>query len=218
MSLPEAPTVVLVHGLWFGAWSMRLLDRRLRKAGFTTRRFSYRTIRAGLDGHAAELMEFTDGLGPSSGAGPQPVHFVAHSLGGLVTLRMLTDRPAGRACRAVLLGSPLNGSVVARRASRIPGFARFLGDARPELERGFSRFPPDAEVGMIAGGRGLGLGLLVGGTQGAGDGTVAVSETASADLRDHLVVQVTHTGMLFSAKVARQVSCFLRTGSFSRTP
>ena len=33
MSPPHAGSVVLVHGLWFGAWSMRLLGRRLRRAG-----------------------------------------------------------------------------------------------------------------------------------------------------------------------------------------
>jgi pimeloyl-ACP methyl ester carboxylesterase len=210
VSVPNAETVVLVHGLWFGPWSMRLLDRRLRKAGFATRRFSYRSIRAGLDGHAAALRQFAEQ------AGQPPVHFVAHSLGGLVTLRMLAGLPETRRCKAVLLGTPLSGSVVARKAARIPGAARLLGEVRTALEQGFADLPPGPEVGMIAGNRPLGLGLVVGGTAGAGDGTVALGETRSEGLQDYRVLPVTHTGLLFSARVAGEVSCFLRSGSFSR--
>lgn len=206
------PVVVLVHGLWFGAWSLGLLARRLRKAGFRPLRFRYRTTRAGLDDHAAELQRFVDK------AGEAPVHFVAHSLGGLVTLRMLAGRPDLPGGRVVLLGSPLNGSAVARKAARIPGGARLLGKVRPTLEQGFGAGVAQRETGMIAGSRSFGLGLMVGGEGGAGDGTVAVSETRADGLRDHLVLPVTHTGMLFSAAVARQAAGFLQSGSFSRSP
>ena len=212
MNTPQTGTVVLVHGLWFGAWSMRLLGRRLRRAGFATRSFRYRSIRGALDDHAAALSSFA-----SPGA-REGLHFVVHSLGGLVTLRMLAGHPELPAGRVVLLGSPLNGSAVASKAARIPGFARMLGGVRPALEAGFTRLPPGWEVGMIAGSRGMGLGLLVGGTSGAGDGTVAVSETRADGLQDHLLMPVTHTGLLFSRSVARQVTSFLRSGSFSGTP
>jgi hypothetical protein len=89
---------------------------------------------------------------------------------------------------------------------------------RPALVEGFSRLPRGWQTGMIAGSRSFGLGLLVGGTAGAGDGTVAVRETRAEGLRNHLVLPVTHTGMLFSRAVARQVSGFLRSGSFSGGP
>jgi pimeloyl-ACP methyl ester carboxylesterase len=208
----QARTVVLVHGLWFGAWSLRLLQRRLRKAGFATCRFRYPSTRHGQDQHAAALGDFLSSRGL---AAPD---FVAHSLGGLVTLRMLADRPELPAGRIVLLGSPLKGSVVARKSTRIRGFARLLGKVRPALVEGFSRLPRGWQTGMIAGSRSFGLGLLVGGTAGAGDGTVAVRETRAEGLRNHLVLPVTHTGMLFSRAVARQVSGFLRSGSFSGGP
>lgn len=212
MSGPRTRTVVLVHGLWFGAWSMWLLERRLRKAGFSTCRFRYRSTRSALEGHAAALR---DHLATRGGEG---MDFVAHSLGGLVVLQMLTDFVGCPPGRAVLLGSPLAGSAVARRSARIPGFARLLGKVRPALEAGFSRLPSGWQVGMIAGARSFGLGWLVGGTGGAGDGTVAVSETRADGLQEHLVIPVTHTGLLFSRAVARRVSGFLRSGSFSRAP
>lgn len=209
--MSAAPQVVLVHGLWFGAWSLAPLARRLTAAGFEPRRFRYRTTAAALDQHARDLRAF---VGPEPRA---PLHFVAHSLGGLVTLRMLAehgDLPAGR---VVLLGSPLHGSAVARKAIRVPGGRRLLGVARPTLETGFSALAAGREIGMIAGTRGVGLGLLVGGTDGPGDGTVALAETRDEGLADHVTLPVTHTGMLFSRAVARQACRFLQTGRFDRS-
>jgi len=208
MNAPAAPTVVLVHGLWFGAWSLAILAQRLRGAGFETLRFHYRSTRIGLGQHARDLRRFVAEFPRDT------VHFVAHSMGGLVVLKMLAeaeDLPGGR---IVLLGSPLGGSEVARRAARIPGGRKLLGAALDALHRGGGDIGATRDVGMIAGTRGFGLGLLVGGTGGPGDGTVAVAETQAAGMADRIELPVTHTGMLGSAAVARQVAVFLRGGRF----
>ena len=213
--MSAAPQVVLVHGLWFGAWSLAPLARRLHAAGFEARRFRYRTTAAALDQHVRDLRAF---VGPAPRA---PLHFVAHSLGGLVTLQMLAAYPDLPAGRVVLLGSPLQGSAVARKATRVPGGRRLLGAARPTLEAGFAGLAPSREIGreigMIAGSRGVGLGLLLGGVGGPGDGTVAVEETRAEGLADHRVLPVTHTGMLFSRAVARQACEFLQAGRFDHS-
>jgi pimeloyl-ACP methyl ester carboxylesterase len=204
--------VVLVHGLWFGAWSLALLARRLRQAGFEPRRFRYRTTAAALEQHARALRQFV------GAAAESPIHFVAHSLGGLVTLKMLDESPDLPAGRVLLLGSPLQGSAVARKSLNLPGGRRLLGAARPVLESGFAALAAGREIGMIAGSRGVGLGLLLGGTGGPGDGTVALDETRAEGLQDHLVLPVTHTGMLFSRAVARAVCRFLQAGRFGLSP
>jgi len=207
-----SPVVILVHGLWFGAWSLAVLARRLGKAGFQPRRFRYRTTRAGLAEHANALRRFI-------GSRPLPeLHFVAHSLGGLVTLKMLAengDLPPGR---VVLLGSPIRGSRVARKAGAIPGGSRLLGAVQPELASGFAGLGAGREIGMIAGSTAFGLGLLLGSLGGANDGTVAVEETLAPGLREHRTLPVTHTGMLISREVTREVASFLRVGSFGPAP
>jgi pimeloyl-ACP methyl ester carboxylesterase len=204
-----ASVVVLVHGLWFGAWSLGVLSRRLQKASFEPLRFRYRTTRAGLEEHAAALRHFIGSRGDPE------LHFVAHSLGGLVTLRMLADNGDLPPGRVVLLGSPLQGSASARKATALPGGRRLIGAVRPALSSGITMPLIGRDIGMIAGSRSVGLGMLLGGLDGPGDGTVAVSETRSEGLREHLVLPVTHTGMLLSRQVASRTVHFLRYGGFA---
>ncbi len=211
-SADESPRVILVHGLWFGAWALRLLARRLHHAGFTPHCFHYRTTRGSIQDHAGELWECVESFGE-----PRP-HFVAHSLGGLVTLRMLTEATGKAGRRVVLLGSPLRGSVAARKSASLPGGKRLLGAVGEVLQSGVEQLPVGYDVGMIAGSQAIGLGLLLGGTSGPGDGTVAISETRVEGLKEHRILPVTHTGMLVSKDVAREVVCFLKTGSFTAPP
>ncbi|MDT8321350.1 MAG: alpha/beta hydrolase [Xanthomonadales bacterium] len=200
--------VILVHGLWFGAWAMGRLAGRLCAANFVPLRFRYATHSANLCGHARRLNEFCL---KRRGEG---LHFVAHSLGGLVVLSMLSRFASLPPGRVVLLGSPLAGSAVARKVGKIRLSRGLFGRIGPSLEAGYADFPDGWEVGMIAGSRGIGLGLLVGGAGGPNDGTVAVAETQNRQLRDHLVLPVTHTGMLYSREVARQIVLFLSSGRF----
>jgi len=201
--------VILVHGLWIGSWAMARLARKLAEQGFAVRRFSYRSTAEDFREQARRLAEFAR----RSRAGE--LHFVAHSLGGLVTLRMLAEVDRLPPGRIVLLGSPLSGSGVARKALNLPAGDRLLGTARAPLENGFSRVPTDRETGMIAGVKPIGLGLLLGGAGRPGDGTVALSETRADGLKDALTLPVTHTGLLYSAEVARQAVRFLQTGEFA---
>jgi pimeloyl-ACP methyl ester carboxylesterase len=202
--------VILVHGLWFGSWSMARLAKKLQAGGFRVRRFSYASTAGGLGAHAAGLWEF------ARASKRDQMHFAGHSLGGLVTLRMLNEYAGLPPGRVVLMGSPLDGSAAVRRSGRVPGAGKLLGKIRPTLERGYERLPGNRETGMIAGSRSIGLGMLVGGVEKPGDGTVGVNETRNVGLKDHLVLPVTHTGMLYSAEVARQTAYFLEYGGFKR--
>ena len=210
------PDIVLVHGLWYGAGSMALLGQRLESAGYHVRRFSYPTRKQDPESNAALLAEFCR----RGGAGE--THLLGHSLGGLLILLMLQrehdftrELPAGR---LVLLGSPLAGSQVARRISKTPGSRFLLGRSGPMLGAGLAFIPGDAwgdrACGMIAGTLALGMGRLSGALGGPSDGTVCTRETNSELLADRLEIPVTHTGLLFSAEVARQVAIFLSKGQF----
>ncbi len=201
--------VILVHGLWLGSWTLRLLSRRLSRCGFRPHHFSYPATSASLETHAHKLCGFARAVQGDT------LHFLGHSLGGLVILRMMAETPDLPPGRIVLLGSPLGGSLVARRISNLPGAGKLLGKVRATLATGYARLPEDREVGMIAGSGRIGLGSLVGGTGGPGDGTVSLQEASATGLRERVVLPVSHTGLVYSATVACHAANFLKSGRFN---
>jgi len=118
----------------------------------------------------------------------------------------------------VLLGSPLRGSLTARNLARLPFGKTIMGRTVGEelLVPRERRWQQRRDLGVIAGDLGVGLGRLVGTLGGASDGTILVEETQIEGAADRVVLRVSHTGMVFSAAVARQVGVFLGTGRFSR--
>ncbi len=202
--------VILLHGLWMRGFALSMLHRRLIEAGFRVHRFDYLSVAATQQRILDRLQARMTALATEADA----VHLVGHSLGGLLALRACLDGelPPGR---IVCLGSPLKGSAAAR------GFAAWgrggevlLGHNRELLEQGFECWEGGREVGMIAGCTPLGLGAMLGHFSGEHDGTVAVEETRLSGLTAHCVVEVNHTGLLFSAEVAQRVARFLRQGHF----
>jgi len=203
------PDVVLVHGLWYRAWSLASLKKRLRSSGHTVHCFSYPTLRQSPEHNARSLAEFCRRHCTGE------VRFVGHSLGGLVIMAMLEMEHGLQTGRIVLLGTPINGSVVARRLGSTGIGRKLLGRSGPALGASHAPDLSGRECGMIAGTRSRGLGKLTGALAGANDGTVRLAETQSDLFTDHIELAVTHTGMLFSEDVARQVTSFLERGAFS---
>lgn len=202
-------TVVLVHGLWMHGWVMKLMGMRLRRCGFHPVFFSYPSMRSSLSQNALLLSHFVAGI-----AAPR-VHFIGHSLGGLLVLQMLAEYPEKRTGRVILAGSPYNASCVATRLSRRgPGrymlgrsMLQWLGQKAPE---GSAQY----ELGVIAGCRSRGGGRLIFRLPQPNDGVVTVEETQMPDISDRIVLNVSHSGMLLSAGLAHQACSFLRSGYF----
>ncbi|HUA81732.1 MAG TPA: alpha/beta fold hydrolase [Dyella sp.] len=201
--------IILLHGLWMRGFALGMLHWRLMEQGYRVHRFDYMSVAATqqhiLARLRAQILE----------SAPEPVHLVGHSLGGLLALRACVDAPALPPGRIVCLGSPLKGSAAARAfAGWGRGSEVLLGHNRTLLEQGFNLWDGKREVGMIAGRLPIGLGAMLGNIEGEHDGTVAVEETRLPGLADHCVVETSHTGLLFSAEVARLTGLFLREGHF----
>ena len=201
--------VMLLHGLWLNRLAMQFLASRLQGVGYSAHSFGYPSMDKGLAENAADLARAIIAL-PE-----QRVHLVGHSLGGLVILRYLQDATDGRLGRAVLLGSPVAGSQAGARVA-----AHELG--RPLLGRSAAIWESPqtwtlrGEVGMIAGSDQFGLAKLFVSLPGDNDGVVTIEETRIPGLADHIVLPVSHSGMLFSGDVADQTANFLRQGKFAR--
>ncbi len=205
---PERPLVVLVHGLLMTGLDLTLLARRLRRCGFATRIFSYASVRGDIDDSVERLYRFVAALHPVT------LHLVGHSLGGLL-IRLLLDRhpelPPGR---VVTIGTPHNGSVVARRLWHRRWGKLLLGRSAATLAGAVPPWRGARLLGSIAGRLSLGVGVFMHGLPRPNDGTVAVAETRLGGMDDHLVLPLSHVALVVSAQTARQTCRFLRTGRF----
>lgn len=208
--MPEAASVIVAHGLWMTGVEATLFRHRLADHGFGVRQFHYRSMSALPEEVVAELRAEVLAL-------PAPVHLVGHSLGGLLLLRLAAAHPELPLGRIVLLGSPVNGSRAARAFAALPGASLFFGHlAGSELLReALPRWPGPVEVGVIAGSHSLGFGRFVGHLPEPNDGTVAVDETDLDGAVDHLVLPVSHTGLLISERVVTATVSFLNSGRFA---
>jgi pimeloyl-ACP methyl ester carboxylesterase len=144
------------------------------------------------------------------------VHFVAHSLGGIVLMHYFHLYKDVRPGRVVLLGSPVAGSERASQFNQLPFMQTVMGKS---TEQGLlGEVPPwsgGRDLGMIAGSRSIGVGNLLGRSTATNDGIVYVYETQVPGLTDHVVLPTSHSGMLISDKVAQQVIHFIKNGYFS---
>lgn len=209
--------VVLLHGIWMPAGEMLFMKHRLEKEhGFECRVFSYPSVRAVLDDNAEALAAFVKDLDVSA------LHLIGHSLGGIVALRMLAKSKGLPPGRLVCLGSPLCGSHAAERLEKHRWGKAIMGDSLPRaaLEEPASSWAAELvrqrEVGVIAGNVPAGLGRLITSFDEDNDGTVAVAETRLPGAKDHLVMPVSHTGMILSRAVADQAAAFIKRGEFLR--
>lgn len=210
-------SVVVAHGLWMPGWETAILRRRLAAAGFAVRLFRYPSRALTLDACADRLLAFVDGV-PGD-----VVHLVGHSLGGVIAVHMLERerRPARveRIGRVLCLGSPLSSSRAAARLARLPFIRdRLIGRGILDLLRrgGLPAWEQRRALGIIAGDLPVGMGALIARLPRPHDGTVAVDETELRGATDHIVLDVSHFSMLWSADVAGQAIEFLRSGRFRR--
>ena len=203
--------VILLHGLWMRAFTLTMLRRRIGRVGYTVHLFDYASVMHDPDLSIAELLKRARALRG------EKIHFVGHSLGGLMALLALKqarDLPGGR---VVCMGSPLCGSQVARTVASLPGGSLLVGKSADLLRNGLRRWDGPHAVGAIAGRMPVGLGFVVGSLGSPHDGTVSVAETRLPGLADHCVVPASHLGLVFSDEAANQTVAFLRSERFAHT-
>lgn len=203
--------VILLHGLWMPGIVMQPLASRLKARGMRTHLFGYASRQRPLEAHADRLVRFAREC-----AGGAPVRFVAHSFGGLVVLAALARADGPKAACVVLLGTPVLGCLAGRRLEGSAPGRWLLGESRPLWqERKSARWPGTAPLGIIAGSRpSIGLGRLMGRLPGVNDGVVRYDETTLEGATERIVLPVSHTELIFSARVENQTAHFLAHGKF----
>lgn len=200
--------VVLIHGLWVNGVDMSLLRHRLKK-DFVTYQFSYNSVTSDPAENAEKLQYFLSTINENT------IHFVAHSLGGLVVRYLFHKYPQQKPGRIVTLGTPHNQSHSAHRLSGFLPTRWLLGKS---IDNGLLGEMPTWEgqrdLGSVAGTFRFGMGVIIPDLPEPNDGTVAVEETRLENMKGHCIFHLSHFGLLLSTKVSNAVVKFLKDGKF----
>lgn len=185
------------------------LRYRVGRAGFLTRRFHYSSLLHGVDHNARKMGAYLQAL-PA-----ERLHLVAHSLGGLVTLRMFQQGVTLPPGRVVFLGSPIRGSRAAEYLTQ-KGLGWSIGRSGPGglAEKYEPRWTEPRELGVVAGTHEFAINPMNFGLVSPHDGMVSLEETRIEGAKDSVTIHSNHTGMLLRRELAVQVTQFLQSGSF----
>ena len=222
MSEPPAPGkptqdgVVLLHGISRSARSFRKMQAALERAGYATLNLDYESRRKALDALAEDIHPaielFSGGIRGS-------IHFVCHSMGGLLARVYLAKYRPQHLGRVVMLGTPNGGSEIADSLKNLAVYRAFFGPAGQQLvtrrEAALNAILPaiDYPVGIIAGDRSIyPISSVM--LPRPHDGRVSIANTRLDGMADHIVVRTTHPWLVRNGEAIEQTIAFLRRGRF----
>lgn len=217
MSAQAQDGVILLHGLCRTNASMAKMERSLTAAGYVVVNIDYPSRTAKID----ELSDATIGAAlknPALQNCPR-IHFVTHSLGGILVRSYFKRHSEPRLGRVVMLGPPNQGSEVVDKLGSWKLFKGLNGPAGSELGTTPKSTPQQLgpvnfDLGIIAGDRSINWinSTLI---PGSDDGKVSVERTKIDGMKAHLVIHATHPFLMRNKTAITQTICFLQTGSFA---
>ncbi|PCI78502.1 MAG: alpha/beta hydrolase [SAR86 cluster bacterium] len=215
-----AECVVLLHGLGRLSNSMSELETKLAPAGYAVANIMYPSRSQPIDVLAIDAIG--RGLAQCRRESSGKIHFITHSLGGILLRYYLTDNTIDELGRVVMLGPPNQGSKIVDGLLPIPGFGFIGGPAGVALGTGEGSIidslgPVEFDLGIIAGSTNINpLEFLF--IAGPSDSIVSIESTKVQGMNAHRVLPVTHTFMMRNNEVIEEAIHYLKTGSFISEP
>ena len=211
--------VILLHGLGRFRQSMRGLEHHLKSRGFTTINLAYpsttKSIETIAETHLSRAVQSCEAQRTGK------IHFVGHSLGGIIVRQYLQRHSVPAGSRLVMLSPPNQGSELVDLLLHVPLYQWVTGPAGQELGTGLNAVvhrlkPVEIDVGVIAGNFSINL-VFSAFLDGADDGMVSVKSAMLPEMRDFIIVPNTHTFIMKDPLVMRQIAHFLKHGKFDHS-
>jgi len=209
---------VLLHGLARSSSSLNTMEQALQDEGYLTANIDYPSR----EFEIAELANIAVGEGLTGCRAHEDlekIHFVTHSLGGILVRQYLAENSIERLGRVVMLGPPNQGSMAADDLEGVPGFDWINGPAGHQLGKGADSVPlalgpANFELGVIAGNRTIDP-IVSAILDDPDDGRVSVADTRLEGMDDFIVVEHSHAFMMRMRRPIELTLSFLKTGRFS---
>lgn len=214
-ALANADCVILLHGLARTAASMNTLQEAFEKEGYRVANIDYPSRQFPIEQLAPLAIE----AGIEQCGEGETLHFVTHSLGGILVRVYLHGHELPQLGRVVMIAPPNQGSEVVDRLAKVPGYIWYNGPAGLQLGTGAGSVPRalpavSYPVGVIAGNKTFNL-LLSQFLPNPDDGKVSVASTQLAGMSDFVVVEYSHPFIMERAEVIQFALRFIKTGHFS---
>lgn len=210
--------VILLHGLCRSASSMNKMEKGLEAAGFITVNKGYPSRKESI----SKLSESTigDALKDPRLAGCRKIHFVTHSMGGIMVRVYFKRHPDKNVGRVVMLGPPNQGSEVVDRIGHWWVFKKLNGPAGGQLGTAKDSVPNQLgkvpfELGVIAGNKSINWinSLMI---KGDDDGKVSLDSARVDGMKEMVVVPFTHPFIMKRKRVIALTIHFLKFGTFGK--
>jgi len=214
---PKKECVILLHGLARTPRSMGKLEKHLSAKGYHVINAKYPSTRKTVQILAEKYIP--DAITACEKFQPEKIHFVTHSLGGILVRQYLQNHSLPEGSRIVMLSPPNRGSELADYLKGLWFYKWLNGPAGQELgtdPRSVPNMlkPVSAEIGVITGNRSFNplYSQLI---PGPDDGKVSVERARLKEMKDFIVIPATHTFIMNHAQTMQQVLSFLEKGKFS---
>lgn len=205
----DEDTVILLHGLWRSVWAMEPMARYLHTQGYHTVNIPYPSFRK----PTQELTRIIHNALLIHG-GKRRIHFVTHSLGGILTRKLLHKLPAKQTGRVVMLAPPNQGSEIVDWISRCKPLARTLGPAGQDLSTDVINAPPlpdETDSAVIMGKRST-IPFFRWLLDEDNDGIVSAERGKIDGMNEFHILDTDHTFIASDPRVMKMTRNFLRDG------
>jgi hypothetical protein len=211
--------VILLHGIGDSKSSMEKVEAHLLEKGYRVINFTYPSTTESIE-HIADV-DIPEAISQCRASPADKIHFVTHSLGGIVARQYLQSNALPEGSRLVMLAPPNQGSEI---VDYVKGFFLYEwthGPAGQELgtdpESTPNKLQPvEVEVGIIAGGESINP-LFSAFIPGPDDGRVSIQHTTLEEMDDFVVIPSSHSFIVNNSSALKQVVYFLEHGKFDHS-